>query len=442
MTGRVLVLLLMLVVSSPSVTAQVASTDAATPPSGPIVRAALDPQSAVPGQAVVLTLTVLVPTWMAKPPQFPSIELDNVAVRRPPDSSGAAGERIGQTQWSGVRRQYYLYPLAPGRYRIPAQTIQVVAAHPDTRKPIASTVQSEELFFEVAAPPGAEALTPFIAAKQLVLTQRLEPAATTKDDAPITLAAGDALTRIVTATIAGGPAMAIPPLIPPLASPGLAVYPKEPIVEETTVDGVISGSRSEQVTYVGEHGGHVDAPPIQLRWYSIESEQVETAQLPGFTIAVDAPLLPPGTDWRDLAPWLALATLVMLLIGVAAVRVWPRLVTWQARRREAYVASEAYAYKRIRSAVRAKNLGTSLSAIERWSKLLPAGGDGEDAQLSTALAQLGALNYSNDRLADSRAAWSALSAALSVARRRRRAEQAAREAASALPPLNLSSSGL
>ena len=49
----------------------------------PVLRMALDKDTAVPGQPLILRVTVLAPTWLPKAPVFPSFETPNVIVRLP-----------------------------------------------------------------------------------------------------------------------------------------------------------------------------------------------------------------------------------------------------------------------------------------------------------------------------------------------------------------------
>ncbi len=394
----------------------------------PILRTQLEKVSAVPGQPIILRVTVLAPTWLPKPPVFPSFETLNVIVRLPPHASSPTSERIGGETWSGVTRAYRLYPMTVGHFRIPPQTVTVTFADPDTRAPVTVALHTDEVVFSGVAPEGAEGLDPFIAAKALTLEQNIE-------GEPGNLEPGGTITRTVTVRVKGTSPIFLPPLIPPLAAEGVSAYPKEPVVTETEVRGGISGARVESVTYVAEAGGRHTVPPIRLRWFNLREKRVETAMADGFEIAVRGPPpAPPSSfDWRATAPWAALGTLLVALAVVAVVRLRPGISRWRRGRREAYLASEAFAFSHAMAALRTRDFGEAMRTVELWSSRLPPGASVQHARLSDALARLGAAFYGRDRRPPLESQWSD---AIAVLRATRRERLAASATGRALPPLN------
>ncbi|MGI9491637.1 MAG: hypothetical protein ACR2QF_04465, partial [Geminicoccaceae bacterium] len=230
-------------------------------PAGPIIRMALEEDEAIPGQPIVMRVTLLAPTWMPKAPVFPSFEIPNIIVRLPERASGPTSETVDGETWSGVTRAYRLYPMTPGRFRIPPQPVIVTHADPETRESVTVELQTEGTEFEGVAPKGTEDLDPFIAADELTLEQTIE-------GEPADLEPGGTISHVVTAQIKGMSPIFLPELTPPAATDGIAVYPKEPMVIESEERGVLSGKRVEHVVYVGEAGGRYTAPPINLRWFN------------------------------------------------------------------------------------------------------------------------------------------------------------------------------
>ncbi|MEO0820486.1 MAG: hypothetical protein AAF074_08670 [Pseudomonadota bacterium] len=228
-----------------------AQDPAQTPEAEPILRAELASDTAVPGQPVVLRLTLLVPTWMPKPPELPSFDLPNLMVRLPSRSTTPVTEKIDGETWAGISRAYHLVPLVPGRIALAPQTVRVTYADPDGPEPRTATLTTPALSLTGTVPEGAEGLDPFVAGERFEITQEIE-------GEPGTLSPGDALVRRVRASIAGTAPMVIPPLIPPLippfsaeaVPPGLAAYPAEPEIDEKNERGKLSGTRLEAVTYV------------------------------------------------------------------------------------------------------------------------------------------------------------------------------------------------
>ena len=84
----------------------------------PIVRITLTPEEVNVGEAAEMQVTVFVPTWFAKPPVFPTFEVANAVTRLPPDSSYPMSQRIGRDTWSGIVRNYKIYPLSASVFEL------------------------------------------------------------------------------------------------------------------------------------------------------------------------------------------------------------------------------------------------------------------------------------------------------------------------------------
>ena len=295
----------------------------------PIIRTALEKAEAIPGQPIILRVTLLAPTWFPKAPVFPSFEAPNIMVRLPERASGPVSERVGSETWSGVTRAYRLYPMTVGRFRLPPLPFRVTYADPESRAPITIILRSDEILFNGVAPEGTDGLDPFIAATELILDQTIDGETTD-------LEPGDAVTREVKVQIEGMSPIFLPELIPESAKEGVAAYPKEPVVTESKERGVLSGERAESVIYVGQAGGRYVAPSISLRWFNLDTRQIETAEVPGFDISVKGdPPPPPSThQWLAVALWVTGVLLLALLTSITLKRFWPQVAAWRTRRRE------------------------------------------------------------------------------------------------------------
>lgn len=402
---------------------------------GPLLRAELEKTEAVPGQPITLRITLLVPTWMPQPPEFPSFEVPNVMVRLPERASGPVSERIDGETWSGVSRAYRIYPMTVGDFRIPAQTLTITYADPETREPIVTELQTDPIAFAGVAPEGAGDLDPFIAATKLSLEQKI-------DGDPADLEPGGSFQQTVTARISGTAPIVLPPLIPPLTESVVAVYPKEPVVTETDDRGVLSGARVESATYVAQAGGRASIPPVRLRWFNLETGEIETAETDGFDIVSRGP--PPATprdlvDWRALLPWLIVSLAAAVLIAMAIRRVWPAVAGWRRQRRADWLASEPCAYRKAEEALKSKNFAAAMQAVEIWASHPAVDTGGRDPGLADALAGLGGAYYGSEKRTPSPERWSDALNALRAARRSRLA--ASTRAGAALPPLNPRTSG-
>lgn len=397
----------------------------------PILRVDLESDSAIPGQPISLRVTVLVPTYMPDPPEWPSFELPNLLVRLPERSTNPTSESIDGDTWSGISRHYRLSPMIPGQFTLPPQEILITYADPDGNAPIQATLKTEQVSFSGTVPEGAEGLDPFLAAKDLDLKLDIEG-----DTEGLTPGASVKLT--VEAKIEGTSPMFLPQLLPPFQIEGVAIYRDEPSIAETGNRGEISGTRRESATLIAEGGGSGQVPVITLDWYDLDGKSVETARTSPVDIAVIGPPAATQTEPRDWRA-IAIAASVILLAAAAITFVGRAAFSLLTRRynaaRRARLASEGFAFRQVKNAVRHQDYHALHPALEAWRARLPASSDPlSDSDVQTALTDLGRTRYgraSGDKRGEI-AAWHALAAALP--KLRRSAESATTR--QMLPPLN------
>ena len=234
----------------------------------PIVRVEVTPDTVNVGESVQVRVTVLVPTWFTRPPTYPSFELANAITRLPPDSSFPTSERVGQDTWSGIIRDYRIYPLVGATYRFSGKTIEVSYAQPGAAA-IRTAVTVPDIVFRGEVPAGAEGLSPYIAGTSLDLSLDVDGDTTG-------LEAGDALVLRYTAELQGLPAIFLPPLAPDLEFAGVSVYADVPDVEDGDV-----ARRSEKVTLVFDAGGEFSIPGKELSFWNTQSQSIETVTADG-----------------------------------------------------------------------------------------------------------------------------------------------------------------
>lgn len=384
----------------------------------------LDGDAAIPGQSVSLRLTVLVPTYMPKPPVWPSFETPNLLVRVA--STGPTSSSIGGATWAGVTRRYLISPMVPGAVALPVASIVVTYADPATNEPVSATLQTDPFTITGTVPDGAEGLDPFVAADALTLSQTL-------DGDPAAMVPGDSVVRTVTATIRGTSPMFLPPLVATNPIEGVRAYPDEPVVEEKSERGIVSGTRTERVTYVAEGGGQGEAPAVTLGWYDLGAGAVETAEVSGFAIAVEGPPAARAEprDWRMLALWAAGATVALLAFVLVLRRVLPLARRALVARRAAWLASEAHAFRTLMHVVARRDHAALRPALDLWATRVRPADPRRDRRLSDALLALGAARYGPGRV-DEAAAWGHLAGALENVRH----TAAPHRRSLALPPLN------
>ncbi|MEP3280465.1 MAG: hypothetical protein ABJN26_14080 [Stappiaceae bacterium] len=399
----------------------------------PILRMDLEETETIPGQSVLLRLTVLVPTWMAKPPVYPSFEVPNVMVRIPQKGSFATSETIDGETWSGISRSYRIYPMTAGTFDIPEREIELNYAEPGSPDPTRVVLKTEPLRIKGVVPAGAEGLLPFIAAEDLTLDETLEGEIEN-------LAPGDAFTRSLTTTVKGVAPMVLPPLIEPKPQPGLSSYGAQPVLTETENRGVLSGKRQERVTYVAENGGRYQIPEVRLEWFNLSTHKVEIATLDGFELAVrgDLPAAPrQETNWRAVSFWAVFASLVVVAMVLLFRFGRPAILAMRTRQRAAWVASREYAFQQARAAIHARDLDATMRWIALWQNRSSAGpGQLTMTDIRDSLTALGADLYGRDRHPPKGQRWDTLLKLLEKARNEARSAAKDGVKCNTLPPLN------
>lgn len=315
---------------------------AASAQDAPMVTVEVTPEEILVGESAQMRVTVLVPTWFPSPPVFPSFELSNAITRLPPDSSFPTSQRVGRDTWSGIVRNYRVYPLLDATYRLSDQTIAVTYANPGADA-IRVDIEIPEVEFRGVVPAGAESLDPYIAGRNFTLRREIDGEAGS-------LEAGDAIVVRYVAELDGLPAMFIPPLAPEFSAAGMSVYADEPTVE----DGE-PARRTEKFTLVFDAGGEFTVPGVDLRWWNTADQQISVASVDSLPLSVVGPAPavvlteePLRTDWRSTAA---------LVIGLGALIVVVRhaLPAIRARRvaaRAAQERSEQYAFRQLQKTIR------------------------------------------------------------------------------------------
>ena len=89
----------------------------------PIARVEVTPRAAIVGSPMELRITLLVPTWFTGAPEYPSFEVAGLIVRRPPNSTYKARETIDGVVYSGIVREYQIYPQRAANYLLDGESL-------------------------------------------------------------------------------------------------------------------------------------------------------------------------------------------------------------------------------------------------------------------------------------------------------------------------------
>ena len=322
----------------------------------PLVRVEITPDVVPVGEPANMRVTVLVPTWFTGPPTFPSFELANAITRLPPDSSYPTSERVGNETWSGIVRNYEVYPLAAATYRMDDLVLELSYAHPDTRRPTPAEVNVPTIELRSRVPDGAQSLDPYLSGSSLTLSLEV-------DGEFDSLEAGDAIVLQYTAELDGLPAMFLPPLFEDPQIPGVSVYADEPIVTDNGV-----AKRSEKVTLVFDAGGEFTIPGVTLEWWDSQSKTVKSENVESVVIVVEGPPIPVAAaeqapaDYARATRLAGILAAVLVLLFLLTPRIVRRVRAARQRRRE----SEEFAFKLLQRAFHSKDARTVHHELIRW----------------------------------------------------------------------------
>jgi hypothetical protein len=324
---------------------------------GPIVRAEIKPSRVIVGQRAVLSLDVLAPNYMPAPPVLPDFQVRNLVTRQM--SARNFVEQRDDVTYAGVRYEFAISPMEAGAFAISGQSVTITyAAEPPAARTVSIAIP--ELDLQAFIPPQARDLNPFVSANNIAIGQ-------TVDRSSRDLKVGDSITRTVTVTADGIPAMLIPPVVFAPVD-GFAIYPSQPALQDVadSRSGSQKGIRIEQAVYLLQKTGDYNLPPISLGWWNVRDQKVERAQADGVELHVaDNPAVKSSAglaaeSWRarwDISDSLQRhwQMLVIILAG-AGILIWklPLLtracLAWRDRRRKAYRESEAFYFAQIRRA--------------------------------------------------------------------------------------------
>jgi hypothetical protein len=219
-----------------------------------------------------------------------------VATRQPrlsePDISGvdvlveaAAEERSYESLINGKsytvnERVYALFPQASGQINIsPARFEARVLA--DGRITGRKVFQSEAVTIDVKPippPPAEHPDAAWFPAKSVELSESWSRE-------PDALQAGEPITRHVTVTALGQLSTQIP-VMEPVASDAVKIYPDKPELRVAPAAGGLLASRKDQYAIIGVTEGDVQLPAVELPWWDIAEGVWRVARLPATTIRI------------------------------------------------------------------------------------------------------------------------------------------------------------
>jgi hypothetical protein len=341
--------------------------------------------------------------------------------------------RIGDSEYTVQRHEFLLFGQKAGAITVPEIGVRC-GSIPSFGEPVQKhSLSAKPINVEPRLPEGSRPGEAIVASKGLEITENWS-------QRPGKASVGDSFTRTVSFRAPDVPGMLLPSMTWS-ASDGLAVYPKDPEVQDRMERGVFTGERHEAATYVCEQPGHYEIPGVEFRWWHTGEEAWRTVSLPGVVLEV-APRGPGSAVEREETidegvtdqtrqsgwKWVGAGILAILLAAVLLVG----MRRWRRGRPE-----EERVFDEVVQACRRNDPVAAYNAHTRWRAELAAGSGNapnsgshssgaEEAWLELQKALVGA-----DRTWDGRCLENILKA-----RRRRMRRRTVRRPREQLPALN------
>lgn len=338
-------------------------------PPDPVVRTTISPpDGAVIGQHISLYVDVLFPGDMPHPPRVTVPDLPGAQVMRFESQGTTLSDTVNGTSYVGQRFEFAVFPRRGGPLAIPAPTVTLL----DRAGAVTGTLNGQPIEETIDVPDGIDANSLVVATDQLTLEQNWKP------DPKSPFKAGDALVRTITRTATDVPALAMRDLA--FAAPeGVRVYVDDPLSQDQSERGTITGKRVDRVTYVFEKAGSFDLPAVTQPWWNLADKSADQATGDAATITVTPgpAAAAPGPDGTASAPhpvrpavWATIAALAILAILFVATA-WRKLRARHVRRQAEWAQSEEAAFTAFTKACQGDDAGATYRALADWRSRLP-----------------------------------------------------------------------
>ncbi len=321
-------------------------------PAPVVLRASIAPKGNIwVGQRVYLRVDVLSLEGWAGIENLGDITVEGVQVVHYETQGSRLADTIQGVSYNGQRYEYSIFPRRGGTIVVPPIPVDVVVKTWGAGGDYTKSMETPELRFEAAIPPGAEGIRDLVSTAKFSAQQRWEPA-------PGKFQVGDAIKRIITRRAGDVSGMSFAPIVFE-AGEGVRVYPNEPSVHDSFYRGDLTGQRVDAATFLFENAGEVVLPDMALHWWDIENEQLVTTTLKGLKLSIVAAPVPASEAEAAAAPesvgplprqsWPVLALMALVVVGLWLFRK-PVSTRWSARRAKRRNSEKAYFRRFARSA--------------------------------------------------------------------------------------------
>ncbi len=344
-------------------------------------RVSINTNSVYVGQPVEVSVSVHTSTWFTKGVNPGNIKVNDAftVYFRSVNSS----ERINGKTYSGVRMIFHVFPYSNDDIIFPSLDINVESPKEGTSKGVASVIKTKPVTIKVKpVPPNLDRDKWMVSPEVSVSENWIGNIRQVK--------VGDVIERNITVDAQWLVAELIPPVMWDTVQ-GVSIYPSRAEVNNNKTRTSISASRKDGVKYLFEKEGKVIIPEKVVTWWNPKISRLQQRTLKNVEIEVlpnpDLGMLESIKDSltvlnkelieeeKEKAAFsflgLTLKQIIFIVIGFFIVtyilyKSIPPLIQYQKRRRERYLKSELFYFRKFEESLKKNDKNIILNHLYLW----------------------------------------------------------------------------
>jgi hypothetical protein len=229
-------------------------------------------------------------------PQFPGMD---AIVQQLGDGSNYQTMRNGQS-YAVIERRYAVYPQKSGTFSSTPLQFDGIIVENSRRSgfmfdPFSPSVRQKRVFsralsFTIKPVPASMENEPWLPAGSVKLSEQWS-------ENPPKFTVGEPITRTVVISAQGLTSSQLP-AVGANAVDGFKFYPDQPALSDNKSDTGNNGVRTQKIAIMPTRAGTFMLPAIEVKWWNVNTDRMETARLPAKTVTV----LPGNADTNGALP--------------------------------------------------------------------------------------------------------------------------------------------
>lgn len=218
-------------------------------------------------------------------PKFPDMD---AVVERMGDDRSYQNTHNGQA-YAVIERRYVVYPQKSGQFSsTPVQFVgEIIEGNrgrgvfmfdPFSQSSRHKRVSSKTILFTIKPAPAGVGGAQWLPASKLQISEQWS-------ENPPKFTVGEPITRTLVISANGLAASQLPALDSQTID-GIKLYPDQPSLKDNKDDNGVSGVRTQKIAILPTRPGNFTLPAIEVKWWNVNADKMEVAQLPARNIIV------------------------------------------------------------------------------------------------------------------------------------------------------------